>query len=225
MRDNLSEKSKETQSSDITFNIQPKENFMSLDNSNTLDEFLNEQKSSLKYFLTKCDKTDKYISNYIHEIEVNIWIERFIYIFGRLFNTDMIIGFYILLFLYKSFFKKNYFFVIKPFIHVFVVFILTGILKYNLKRPRPEIKENVKRRYNIRKKETNFSMPSGDSMQAGNFAIIALYYFGSNYGFILIPFVMFARIFYFCHYLLDTVVGAIVGISISWILVYPLRNI
>ena len=75
MRDNLSEKSKETQSSDITFNIQPKENFMSLDNSNTLDEVLNEQKSSLKYFLIKCDNTDKYISNYIHEIEVNTLLD------------------------------------------------------------------------------------------------------------------------------------------------------
>ena len=52
-----------------------------------------------------------------------------------------------------------------------------------------------------RKKEKNFSMPSGDSMQAANFAIVALFYFNiSFFGFLILPFVMVARIFYFCHY-------------------------
>ena len=181
--------------------------------------------SPLQKILAKCDKFDKKLSNYIHEMEVKIWIEIIIYIFARIFNSDLIIVFYILLFLYQSIFNKDYFFVVKPLIHVFIIFVLTGILKYSLKRPRPEINKNVKRLCNCRNKEKNFSMPSGDSMQAANFAIICLFYlFGNFYGFIIIPFVMFARIFYFCHYLFDTIVGAIIGLSVSFCLALPLKQ-
>ena len=184
-----------------------------------------ENENFLKTVLTVCDKWDKKVSNYIYNIEVNDWIEKIIYIFARIFNSDLIIIFYILLFLYQSFVNKNYFFVVKPLVHVFIVFLLTGILKFSFKRPRPEINENVKRRYNVRKKENNFSLPSGDSMQAANFAIIFLYYSGSYIGFILLPFVMFARIFYFCHYLLDTVIGAIIGLGVSFYITFPLKSL
>ena len=68
-------------------------------------------------------------------------------------------------------------------------------------------------------------MPSGDSIQSANFAVLILFYLGNFTGFILIPFVMFARIFYFCHYIMDTVIGVLIGLSVSWILVYPLRLI
>ena len=172
--------------------------------------------------LIKLDHYDKYYSKYIHELEVNMKVEIFIYIFARIFNYDIIILFYILLFLYQYIINNNIFFVIKPIIHVLIIFLLTMILKCSIKRPRPEINEKVKRIYNVRKYEANHSMPSGDSMQAGNFAIIILIYFNSYFGFIIIPFVMFARVFYFCHYILDTVVGAIIGIIVSWFLVYPL---
>ena len=184
-----------------------------------------ENENFLKTALTVCDKWDKKVSNYIYNIEVNDWIEKIIYIFARIFNSDLIIIFYILLFLYQSFVNKNYFFVVKPLVHVFIVFLLTGILKFSFKRPRPEINENVKRRYNVRKKENNFSLPSGDSMQAANFAIIFLFYSGSYIGFIILPFVMFARIFYFCHYLLDTVIGAIIGLSVSFYITFPLKSL
>ena len=184
-----------------------------------------ENENFLKTVLTVCDKWDKKVSNYIYNIEVNDWIEKIIYIFARIFNSDLIIIFYILLFLYHSFVNKNYFFVVKPLVHVFIVFLLTGILKFSFKRPRPEINENVKRRYNVRKKENNFSLPSGDSMQAANFAIIFLFYSGSYIGFILLPFVMFARIFYFCHYLLDTVIGAIIGLGVSFYITFPLKSL
>ena len=42
------------------------------------------------------------------------------------------------------------------------------------------------------------------------------------FGFFLVPFVMFARIFYFCHYVFDTVIGALMGFFISYILVFSL---
>ena len=226
MFDNNSERSNDTASSDINLNIYSLKTNLIRSKNNYQENLLKiGEDATLKKILIQIDYYDKFFSNYIHEIEVNMWLEKVIYIFARIFNTDLIILFYVLLFLYQYIVNKNEFFVIKPLIHVFIIFVLTGILKYTIKRPRPEINEKVKRKYNVRKKETNHSMPSGDSMQAGNFAIIILFYFKSYYGFIIIPFVMFARIFYFCHYILDTVVGAIIGIGVSYILVYPLNLI
>ena len=177
-----------------------------------------------KNIISKIDSFDKILSNYIHEMTLNNILESIIYFCGRLFNPDIIAIFYISLFFLQYFMNKNLYYIIKPAIHVIVVFLLTGILKFIIKRPRPEIIKKVKRLYNLRKKETNFSMPSGDSIQAANFAIIGLFYFHiSFYGFILIPFVMFSRIFYFCHYLFDTIVGAFIGLSVSFGLIFPLR--
>ena len=222
MSDILSLNKSNKYNSDSTLDIKFSDNSKNrIDSTDFIEHPIN---SPFQKILAKCDKFDKNLSNYIHEMEVNIGLERIIYIFARIFNSDLIIAFYILLFLYESIFNKNYYFVIKPLIHVFVIFVLTGILKYSLKRPRPEINKNVKRKYNFRDKETNFSMPSGDSMQAANFAIICLFYLFGNYiGFIIIPLVIFARIFYFCHYLFDTIVGAIVGLSVSYCLGLPLK--
>ena len=194
---------------------------------NDNDNLNQEKKNSLiKNALSKIDSCDKSLSNYIHNLELNKVLENIIYIFARLFNSDIIIIFYISVFLYQSLINNNFYFIIKPFIHVTVVFILTGVLKYFLKRPRPEINKSVKRIRNIRKKEMNFSMPSGDSMQAANFAVVALFYFKISYfGFFILPFVMFARIFYFCHYFFDTLVGAFVGGSVSLVLIFPLRKL
>ena len=223
---NHTNRSKDRSSSDFTvleFPSSKNDSSLHEDLSTNSSDF-SEQNTSSNSLLEKCDKFDKIISSYIHGMEVNEWIEKIIFVFARIFNTDLIIIFYIILFLYESIFNKKLFFVVKPLIHVFVIFVLTGILKYSFKRPRPEINEKVKRRYNVRKKENNFSMPSGDSMQAANFSIIFLYYLLGNYlGFIILPIVMFARIFYFCHYLMDTVVGAIVGLTVSLSLIYPLR--
>ena len=175
--------------------------------------------------LSKIDQYDKNLSNYIQTLEVNTLIEFIIYIFARLFNPDLMISYFIILFIYHLYYYNNYTFIIKPLIHVLVTLIITLVTKSIFKRPRPNIKENVKRIFNCRNKETNYSMPSGDSMQSANFAILTLFYLGNFFGFILIPFVMFARIFYFCHYILDTVIGTLVGLCVSWALVYPLKLI
>ncbi len=189
-----------------------------------VDHQKNKKHSRIKSLLTRIDLFDKKISNNIYELELNIILENIIHFFGRLFNVDIVLIFYISVFIYQSFFNKNYYYIIKPFIHLSLIFILSTILKYIIKRPRPDINKNVKRLYNLRKKEKNFSMPSGDSMQAANFAIIALFYFNVSYlGFIVVPFVMFARIFYFCHYFFDTLIGALIGGFVSFGLVFPLR--
>ena len=182
--------------------------------------------SFIKNTLTKMDTLDKKISNYIHTLELNIILENIIYIFGRLFNPDIMTIFYLSVLFYQMIINKNYFYIIKPLIHLTVALILTMILKYSFKRPRPEINSKVKRLHNLRIKEKNFSMPSGDSMQAANFAIVALFYFHISFlGFLIIPFVMFARIFYFCHYFFDTLVGALIGGGISLGLVFPLKKL
>ena len=182
--------------------------------------------SFIKNTLTKIDTLDKKISNYIHTLELNIILENIIYIFGRLFNPDIMTIFYLSVLFYQMIINKNYFYIIKPLIHLTVALILTMILKYSFKRPRPEINSKVKRLHNLRIKEKNFSMPSGDSMQAANFAIVALFYFHISFlGFLIIPFVMFARIFYFCHYFFDTLVGALIGGGISLGLVFPLKKL
>lgn len=217
MSDDLSQSSTEIDSSVTMYEVLQLKN---IDN-NPKEE---KDKTLLNNLLSKIDSYDKHLSNYIHILELNYILENIIYIFGRLFNSDIIIIFYISLFLYQSFMNKNYYYIIKPFIHLFIVFILTGVLKCSFKRPRPEINKSVKRVHNLRKKEKNFSMPSGDSMQAANFAVVGLFYFNISYfGFFVIPFVMFSRIFYFCHYFFDTLIGALIGGCVSFLLVFPLR--
>ena len=222
---------KSTSDSSLNTDFSNKNNLFFNRNNSKEDSYSNlsgcfESQQTIKLFLKKCDDFDKYISSYIYNLEVNERVEKIIYIFARIFNSDIMVVFYILLLLYQSIFNQNYFFIVKPLIHVFIVYVLTGILKYSFQRPRPEINENVIRRYNIRKNENNFSNPSGDSMQAANFAIIAYYYFNGNYiGFILLPFVMFSRIFFFCHYVFDTLVGAFVGLSVSFLATFPLKSL
>ena len=221
MSDDIQVLSTEQDSSDVIIDIDEANN-NSFFNSKKKIESTSHPK--IKSFLSKIDSFDRNISSYIYELELNKIFENIIYIFGRIFNPDMMIIFYSLVFLYQLFRYNNYYYLLKPAIHVFTVFILTGILKYIIKRPRPEINKKPRRLYNLRKKEKNFSMPSGDSIQAANFAIMALFYFKiSFFGFILLPFVMFSRIFYFCHYLFDTIIGAIIGLSVSFSLIYLLR--
>ena len=189
-------------------------------------EVKTEKVSFIKNTLSRIDLLDKKISNYIYILELNKILEHIIYIFARLFNPDVMIIFYLTILFYQIIINKNYFYIIKPQIHLYVNLIITTILKLSFKRPRPEINSHVKRLHNLRKKEKNFSMPSGDSMQAANFAIVALFYFNiSLTGFLIVPFVMFARIFYFCHYFFDTLVGALIGGVVSLGLIVPLKKI
>lgn len=185
------------------------DSYQSTDSGNTSSS------SQEKTNLEKIDIWDKEVSSPIFNYEPSLVIEVPIYIFARLFNPDVIVVFFLITFVYQALVNKDYFFIIKPFIHVLVCLIVTLITKHVFGRPRPNIKTSVRRKFNCRSKETNCSMPSGDSMQCGSFAIIFLMYFNCPFGFLLIPFVMFSRIFYFCHYFLDTLVGSISGILLS----------
>lgn len=168
---------------------------------------------------------DKAISSYIHNLETNYILELLIYSSGRLFNPDIITCYFVILIAYHAYYFHNYFYVVKPLIHVLVVLVITIVMKHLLGRHRPHQNNSVIRRFNLRSKEKNCSMPSGDSMQCASFSIIFLFYMNSPFGFVLIPLVMFSRVFFFCHFLMDTIVGTILGFIISYSLVIALRMI
>lgn len=72
--------------------------------------------------------------------------------------------------------------------------------------------------------KSKYSHPSGDSAQAGNFAAF-LYFFGGGdlTAFLLVtPGVCFSRVFYCCHWIEDTIMGAILGIAVNSFLAWLL---
>jgi len=162
------------------------------------------------------DSLDIYLSSKIHNIEFSKEKEFIIYLFGRIFNPDFIFFYHFVILIYKSYFENDFIFVFKPLLHTLISVFFTLILKKLTGRPRPLENLKVVRFSNLRKHEKNCSMPSGDSLQSANFAIILLFYFNTNFGFFLIPLVMFSRIYFFCHYILDTIVGSIMGLILSY---------
>ena len=120
MLDNISYLSTET---DTSLTVLEVEQFKKVEKDKN-ESFINN-------FLSKIDSYDKKLSNYIHTLELNLILEYMVYIFARLFNFDILIIFYISVFLYQSFMNKNYYYIIKPFIHVSVVFIFSSILLWH----------------------------------------------------------------------------------------------
>jgi membrane-associated phospholipid phosphatase len=159
------------------------------------------------------DQVDKSASKYIHDLEFDEKFERIVYVFARLMNPDVISFIILLVYIMTSFNIEICLIILS---HTVVSLIITLTMKKYLERPRPEINKSVNRLHNLRGAEKNFSMPSGDSFQAGNFCVIFSCYFNLNYFFFMVPLVMFARIYYFCHYIGDTIVGALLGILVSY---------
>jgi membrane-associated phospholipid phosphatase len=174
-------------------------------NNNNSSSFVNNN------IISKIIFFDKKYSEIIHKSEVNIILELLLFIAARLYNPECVTIYFIIMFYYT-----NLIFILKPLIHVIICLLITISLKHIIKRIRPNIYNNIKRRYNLRDRETNCSMPSGDSMQAANFAIIFYCYYGKIFGFFLIIPVMISRIFFCCHYIMDTIVGVLIGFIVSF---------
>lgn len=150
------------------------------------------------------DQVDKKLGEYLFHHKFGI-LEEFVYVFAFIFNPLPITCYLltILLFCGTGIFVKC------------LTITLTGLaltlsLKKLIGRPRPSCLGN--RKYNFRKVEKNLSMPSGDSFQAGLWATLMAIFFNNYLFYYLVPCVMFARCYYQCHYLSDTVVGALSGI-------------
>lgn len=79
---------------------------------------------------------------------------------------------------------------------------------------------------NLRKNETNKSMPSGDTAQATLFAFYILFVLNiTAWPMFIVPLVASARVFYHCHWIGDTfggffagVIGAMFGFGLDFIL-------
>ncbi len=105
-----------------------------------------------------------------------------------MYNVDSISLYFIITLLYKNHFVNDYYFIISPLIYDIIIFIITLSTKFFFGRKRTELKTNVKRLFDCRNSENNCSMLSGDSMQAANFDILILFYFGNFIGFFFCAF-------------------------------------
>ena len=137
-----------------------------------------------------------------------------------MYNVDSISLYFIITLLYKNSFVNDYYFIISPLIYDIIIFIITLSTKFFFGRKRTELKTNVKRLFDCRNSENNCSMLSGDSMQAANFAILFLFYFGNFIGFFFVPFVMFGRVYNFFLYVFESVISALMRFIISYSLIF-----
>ena len=171
----------------------------------------------LKLLLHNLDELDKKISKPLQTYTPNLAIELIFFLFAKLFNTRVVIS-YLLIILIYSFarFRNGYLFLV-IFFHVLMAAIFTFFIKKLFKRNRPVLE--AKRYFNyVREREKSYSMPSGDSLQAGNFVMMIILYLNNNmryFSILLIPASMTGRVFYNCHYWFDCIIGSILGIIIS----------
>ena len=98
-----------------------------------------------------------------------------------------------------------------------VIFILP--LKYLIQRSRPTRVPSVPRYINMRKREGNQpAHPSGDAAIAAFFFSCYFYIFQFPYlTYILLPIVCLGRVWMFCHWIGDTVVGAALGLGVGYL--------
>lgn len=171
----------------------------------------------IKICFNHLDKIDKKISKPLQTYTPNFVVELIFFIFAKSFNTNTVIVYLISLLLYSIIKYKNIYIFLVVFFHVFIGALVTLLLKTIIGRSRPTL--SVKRYFNnVRDKETSKSMPSGDSLQAANFAIMIILYFDSKLKYfvlLLIPASMSGRVFFNCHYWFDCIIGAILGFFIS----------
>jgi len=169
--------------------------------------------------LSNVDNFDKKISQPLQSYTPNLIIELIFLIFAKSFNTITIILYLVLILLYSIFISKNINIFLVPFIHVIIGVMITLILKKLFGRERPNL--SVKKYFEkVRTRETMESMPSGDCLQSANFSFMIIFYFENKIKFFslcFIPMTMIGRVFYCCHYWLDCFVGAVLGISVSYL--------
>ena len=183
-----------------------------------MDISQSESKSCFSNCISNLDSFDKRISQPLQTYSPNFCIELFFFIFAKSFNTLSITIYLILLLLYSVLFIKNINIFLIAFIHVMIGVLITIIMKKIIGRERPIL---LAKRYfeRVRTRETMESMPSGDSLQSANFAMMMILYFNNKFKFLsllFIPMSMLGRVFYCCHYWFDCFVGAFIGIIISY---------
>lgn len=94
--------------------------------------------------------------------------------------------------------------------------LVVVVLKNSFGRKRPSIEVTSRKHFNplLQLSRRPWSFPSGDSAQAGCWSGV-VGCSGVLWGWAAFPLAMFARVYYGAHYVLDTLVGASVGLSVS----------
>jgi len=124
------------------------------------------------------------------------------------------------------------FFIFGRSLQLFIVYLITFVacivvtlgVKKLTRRARPTPKDFPKTTKSMffRNKQSNNSMPSGDTLQAANLAWFIYLFVGTpwQYIFILIAvMVAYSRVYLCCHFISDTLVGAILAITTTQIVI------
>ena len=94
------------------------------------------------------------------------------------------------------------------------VFILPGKALFG--RERPTRVKKVFRFCNMRDLEHGKSMPSGDAAACAFFCGIYFYVYGYWPVLLIIPMVSIGRVYVHCHWIGDTIIGSILGLTVSY---------
>jgi membrane-associated phospholipid phosphatase len=96
-----------------------------------------------------------------------------------------------------------------------LIFIWAG--KKIANRERPTNLLFLKRLLDMRSREHGKAMPSGDTFAAAYFCVIYYYIFNAHpFIFVCIPLAALGRVYTHCHWLGDTLVGAILGLVTTY---------
>lgn len=189
------------------------------------------KKMTLLSIIKMIKNIDRNTSSLIHQCVVRPrFLELLIIPFALMFNPfvvpfiAMVIGFICPRYNKSSeaiFSPPHY--MVNYIVQVLVVLIFTTIGKKVLARLRPFIPVGSERYTDFRTKETNGSMPSGDTAQAALLVFFIKYNFVELYTILgewqfalkLITLVAFGRVFYHCHFFGDTIAGALLGWAVA----------
>lgn len=94
---------------------------------------------------------------------------------------------------------------------------ITTSVKACVRRARPAASSVGPRRVSLRHLESNHAWPSGDSAQAALFTVLTvLLAEGWLLGLLMVPLVMFSRVYFGFHWFGDTLGGAAIGATVAW---------
>ena len=96
-----------------------------------------------------------------------------------------------------------------------IFFIILPVKKYT-NRDRPANQTNLHRLKDLRSREKDYSMPSGDSASCSYQCIYYWIIFQNpSVMFIILPLCQLGRVYAMCHWFGDTMVGAVIGVICS----------
>ena len=171
------------------------------------------------------DKCDKRLSDFFHHLDNRI-ATFILHPFALMFNPSFIIvPICVVYALSRSKIMTSFY-----IFCILLSLLMTLITKKALNRNRPQFYGHLKYKTPMfRSKEKNCSLPSGDSIQATNFAL-TLFFVAENYNtyfseqsltcllpsmVLFVILVMLGRVYFMCHYILDTVLGVIMGYGLT----------